>query len=238
MRKARIVTLIAALVALAMLCASGPGTKADWWGWAFGIMLMRSAFWVGAVAAVLSLILVLLVAVPKWRAGWWVPVASLVIALIAIAPPLIAFSRAKSVPPIHDISTDTVDPPAFVQLLEVRNKSPNGSAYGGPAIAEQQRKAYADVKPLDVPAAPREAVQMAIDAARAMKWEVVGSDAAAGRIEATDTTSWFGFKDDVVVRVRPNGTGSRIDVRSVSRVGRSDLGANAQRVRDYLAKLK
>ena len=238
MRKARIATLIAALAALAMLCASGPGTRADWWGWSFGITLMRFAFYVGAAAAVASLILVALMAVPKWRAGPWLPVASLCIALAAIAPPLIAFSRAKAVPPIHDISTDTVDPPSFVTLLEARNKSPNGSAYGGPAVAEQQRKAYADIKPLDLALPPREALQKAIDAARAMKWEVAGSDAAAGRIEATDTTAWFGFRDDVVIRVRPNGAGSRIDVRSVSRVGRSDIGANAARVREYLAKLK
>jgi uncharacterized protein (DUF1499 family) len=177
-------------------------------------------------------------AVPKWRGGRWLPIVSLCVALAAIAPPLIAYSRAKAVPPIHDISTDLVDPPVFVTLLEVRNKAPNGSAYGGAAIAEQQRSAYADVKPLDLPLPPREALQKAIDAARAMKWEVIGSDAAAGRIEATDTTSWFGFKDDIIVRVRPNGTGSRIDVRSVSRVGRSDIGANAARVREYLAKLK
>lgn len=238
MRKARIVTLVAALAALAMLCASGPGTRADWWGWAFGITLMRFALYVGAAAAVAAVILIVLMAVPKWRAGPWLPVVSLCIALAAVAPPLIAVSRAKAVPPIHDISTDTVDPPAFVTLLEVRNQSPNGSAYGGAAIAEQQRKAYADLKPLDLASSPREALQKAIDAARAMRWEVVGSDAATGRVEATDTTSWFGFKDDVVIRVRPNGTGSRIDVRSVSRVGKSDLGANAQRVRDYLAKLK
>ena len=238
MRKAHIVTLVAALAAFAMLCASGPGTRAEWWGWSFGITLMRFAFYVGAAAAVASLVLVLMLAVPKWRVRPWLPVISLCIALAAIAPPLIAFSRAKAVPPIHDISTDMTDPPGFVTLLDVRNKSPNGSAYGGTAIAEQQRKAYADIKPLDVAAPPREALQKAIDAARAMKWEVIGSDAATGRIEATDTTAWFGFKDDVVIRVRPNGTGSRIDVRSVSRVGRSDIGANAQRIREYLEKLK
>jgi uncharacterized protein (DUF1499 family) len=238
MRNARIIVLAAAILALAMLCVSGPGTRADWWGWSFGITLMRIGFYVGAAAAVASLILVILMAVPKWRVRPWLPVVSLCLALAAIAPPLITYSRAKSVPPIHDISTDLVDVPAFVTLLEVRNKSPNGSAYGGAAIAEQQRKAYADLKPLDLAIPPREAMQKAIDAARAMKWEVVASDAAAGRIEATDTTSWFGFKDDVVVRVRANGSGSRIDVRSVSRVGKSDIGANARRIRDYLAKLK
>ena len=238
MKIARIVTLVAAIAALAMLCASGPGTRAEWWGWSFGITLMRSAFYVGAAAAVAALVLILLMAVPKWRGGRWLPIVSLCLALAAIAPPLIAFSRAKAVPPIHDISTDMADPPGFVQLLEARNKSPYGSAYGGAAIAEQQRKAYADLKPLDLAVPPRDALQKAIDAARAMKWEVAGSDAATGRLEATDTTAWFGFKDDVVVRVRPNGTGSRIDVRSVSRVGRSDIGANARRIREYLEKLK
>ena len=84
---------------------------------------------------------------------------------------------------------------------------------------------------------PNEAVQKAIDAARALGWEVVASDAAAGRVEATDTTSWFGFKDDIVVRVRPQPGGSRVDVRSASRVGRSDVGKNAERVRDFLARL-
>jgi uncharacterized protein (DUF1499 family) len=70
-----------------------------------------------------------------------------------------------------------------------------------------------------------------------MGWELVASDSAAGRIEATATTPWFGFKDDVVVRVRPDGSGSRIDVRSVSRVGKSDVGANAKRIRTYLADI-
>jgi uncharacterized protein (DUF1499 family) len=238
MRTARAVTLVAALVALAMLCASGPGTRAEWWSWSFGITLMRFAFYVGAAAAAASLVLILLLAVPRWRAGPWLPLVSFCIALAAIAPPLIAFTRAKAVPPIHDITTDTVDPPAFMALLDARNKSPNGSAYGGPQVAAQQQKAYAEIKPLELASPPREAMQKAIDAARSLGWEVVASDATTGRIEATDTTAWFGFKDDVVVRVRPSGTGSRIDVRSVSRVGGSDIGANAQRIRDYLAKLK
>ncbi|WP_404326387.1 DUF1499 domain-containing protein [Aerophototrophica crusticola] len=75
-------------------------------------------------------------------------------------------------------------------------------------------------------------------AARDMGWDIVAVEPAEGRVEATATTAWFGFKDDVVVRVRPEGDGSRIDVRSKSRVGRSDLGANAARIRDYLARLK
>jgi uncharacterized protein (DUF1499 family) len=70
-----------------------------------------------------------------------------------------------------------------------------------------------------------------------MDWQIVSADTAAGRLEATATTRWFGFKDDVVVRIRPDATGSRVDVRSVSRVGKSDVGTNAARVRTFLARL-
>jgi uncharacterized protein (DUF1499 family) len=237
MRIARIITVALALAALAMLLLSGPGTRAGWWEWPFGIELLRAAVYVGAAAAILSVALIALLAVPGWRVRPWLPLLSLCAALAAMAPPLILLGQAKAVPPIHDITTDTADPPAFVALLEVRNQSPNGSAYGGPAIAAQQLQAYADVKPLVIPMPPREAVQKALDAARAMGWEVAASDAAAGRIEATDTTTWFGFKDDVVIRIRPEGTGSRIDARSASRVGASDIGANAKRLRGFFAKL-
>jgi uncharacterized protein (DUF1499 family) len=70
-----------------------------------------------------------------------------------------------------------------------------------------------------------------------MRWEVVAADAAAGRIEATATTPWFGFRDDIVVRIVPADGGSRVDVRSVSRVGKGDLGVNARRIREFLGRL-
>jgi uncharacterized protein (DUF1499 family) len=91
--------------------------------------------------------------------------------------------------------------------------------------------------PLTIDEPPERAFLRALEAARDMGWEIVDSDPARGRIEATDTTPWYGFKDDVVVRVRAEGSGSRIDVRSVSRVGRSDVGTNARRIEDYLEKL-
>jgi uncharacterized protein (DUF1499 family) len=237
MRIARILAVALAVAALAMLLASGPGTRAGWWDWRFGISLLRYAVYAGGAAALLSLVLVVLLAVPKWRMRPWLPVLALCIALLAVAPPLILLGQAKAVPPIHDITTDVADAPAFVALLEARNQSPNGAAYGGPAIAAQQQKAYPDVKPLVIPVPPAEAMQKALDAARSMGWEVRASDTASGRLEATATTTWFGFKDDVVVRIRPQGTGSRIDVRSVSRVGVSDIGANATRVREFLSRL-
>jgi uncharacterized protein (DUF1499 family) len=237
MGKVRLVALLAAVVALLMLALSGPGTRQDWWSWQVGLGMYRWAVYVGLAAGAVALVLILLLAVPKWRVRPWLPVITLCIALVAVAPPLFMLSRAKSVPPIHDITTDVNDPPVFVVLMPVRTKAANGAAYGGPEVAAQQQKAYPDIVPKTISAPPREAMQRALDAARSLGWEVVGSDSTAGRIEATDTTRWFGFKDDVVIRIRPEGTGSRIDVRSVSRVGRSDVGANAARIRDYLAKL-
>ena len=234
---ARNLSLAIALLAFVLLCISGPGTKAGWFPWQVGLGMLSFAFWMGAAAAVVALVLILLLAFPRLRVRPWIPIAALCLGLAAAAPPAILLAQAKGVPPIHDVTTDMADPPAFVALMEVRKKSPNGFAYGGESIAAQQRQGYPELKPLVVKTGPRDTMQRAIDAARSLGWEVVASDAAAGRIEATDTTRWFGFKDDIVVRIRPEGEGSRVDVRSVSRVGLSDIGANAKRIRSYLDKL-
>jgi uncharacterized protein (DUF1499 family) len=237
MGAARAITMATAVAALAMLLFSGPGTRLGLWPWRTGLTLLSWAAYTGMAAAVAAAILSLLVAVPRWRARPGVPLLALAIALVACVPPMLLRSQAGGVPPIHDITTDMVDPPAFVALQDARARSPSGAAYGGAALAAQQAKGYPDIKPLVTKAAPHEATQRAIDAARALGWEVVASDSATGRIEATATTRWFGFQDDVVVRVRPEGSGSRIDVRSASRVGRSDLGTNAKRIREFLGKL-
>jgi uncharacterized protein (DUF1499 family) len=234
---ARAAVMALALLALAMTLASGPGTRAELWTWQTGIALLRYATYVGLAAGVGALILLVTLAVPSFRVRPWVPLVALGIAAVAVAPPLMLLSKAKSVPRIHDISTDLAEPPAFVALLAARKASPNGADYGGAAVAEDQRRGYPDIKPLAVNAPPAQTLQRAIDAARALGWHVAAADTAAGRIEATDTTFFFGFKDDVVVRIRPEGSGSRVDVRSASRVGLSDLGANAERIRRFLAKL-
>ena len=114
----------------------------------------------------------------------------------------------------------------------------NQAEYGGPEVAAQQRQAYPDVVPLVLEAPADVAFGRALGAARGMGWEIVAADSSAGRIEATATTAWFGFKDDVVVRVTPEDGRSRVDVRSVSRVGMSDVGTNAARIRAYLARLR
>jgi len=145
---------------------------------------------------------------------------------------------AKASPPIHDITTDTENPPRFVAMVPLRQGSPNAVEYQGQAIAQQQRMAYPDIQPATIAELPDAAFKRALSAARDLGWQIVAAVPAEGRIEATDTTLWFGFKDDLVVRVTPNTGGSRIDVRSVSRLGQGDLGKNAARIRAYLQRLQ
>ncbi|HET6602856.1 MAG TPA: DUF1499 domain-containing protein [Xanthomonadaceae bacterium] len=235
MKPARIVMLVAA-VAVLMLLAAGPGHRFGLWEFATGFSLMRWAAWVGIAAAALALVALL---VPRLRRGHAVGLAiALLAGLAAAALPWQMLRTARAVPPIHDISTDTVDPPAFEDVLPLRADAPNPAVYEGEAIAQQQRAAYPEVQPLTLDDPPEAAFERALAAARDMGWEIVASDPERGRIEATATTFWFGFKDDVVVRVRPEGAGARVDVRSLSRVGRSDVGANAARIRAYLDKLE
>jgi uncharacterized protein (DUF1499 family) len=146
------------------------------------------------------------------------------------------FGPAK--PPIHDITTDTQNPPEYVAVLPLRANAPNKTVYGGQRVAALQRQAYPDLQPLMLNVPPPQAFDRALEAARDMGWELVAADAAAGRIEATDTTFWMGFKDDVVIRVKATDGGSQIDVRSLSRVGVGDVGTNAKRIRAYLNALK
>jgi hypothetical protein len=227
-----------AAAALLMLLSSGPGTRLGLWTWETGLALLKWAAYCGLAGAAAAFVLIMLLVVPRWRVRPWVPILALCFGLAAAAPPIILLGHANAAPPIHDITTDAFDPPQFVALAGLRAATPNGLKYGGMDIAARQQKGYPDIKSVILKDPPQKAMQSAIDAARSCGWEVVSSDAPTGRIEATDTTLWFGFKDDIIVRVRPDGTGSRVDVRSVSRVGDSDLGANAKRVREYLARLQ
>lgn len=137
---------------------------------------------------------------------------------------------------IHDVSTDTQDPPAFGAVLARRKPGHNRADYAGAALARAQKAAYPDIAPQLIESPEEQAFERALQAAQEMGWEIVAADAAKGLIEATATT-FLGFKDDVVIRVRPEAGLSRVDVRSASRVGKSDLGANARRIRAYFKRL-
>lgn len=223
------------LLAALLLLVSGPGARFGAWDFGFGFTLLRGAFYVGAAAAVLSAILLL---VPTFRSQGAVKLGvALVLGAIAAWVPWNGLQTARSVPPIHDITTDTLTPPAFVDIAPLRADAPNPVSYEGEVIAEQQRDAYPDLQTIELSLAPAEAFERASQAAHAQGWDIVAEAPADGRIEASDTTFWFGFIDDVVIRIEPSNGGSKLDIRSKSRVGRSDVGANAARIRAFLETL-
>jgi len=134
-------------------------------------------------------------------------------------------------PIIHDITTDTVDPPAFVEARRLRSDSENSLNYVGTEIAAKQLAAYPDIQPLVSSMNLNDAMDEAIQVVKDLRWEFINIDFEQGIIEAYDTSRIFGFVDDIVIRVRREGSGSRIDIRSVSRVGKGDMGKNADRIR-------
>jgi uncharacterized protein (DUF1499 family) len=225
------------LVALAALM-SGLGTRWGLWNFRTGFQILRYSAMAAIATAVLALVAALLTRPGVPRRGFVLSVVALVVSLVVVGIPYRFMSTAKGVPPIHDITTDVNNPPRFVAVLPLRKDAANPAEYGGPEIARQQQQAYPDIQPLLLQLPEQRAFQRALDAAKSMGWEIVATDPAAGRIEATARTFWFGFRDDVVVRLTPVGDRTVLDVRSVSRVGKGDVGTNAKRVREYLNKVK
>lgn len=231
--------LVGAVVGLVALPVGALGARLGIWGFelgfmmlAVGVVLATIVFFVGIVAAVYA------------NAKRLREERNSVLIGVAISVAILAlmgnqFMLAQSVPPIHNISTDTDNPPQFEVLVTTREaQGANPLAYDSAKLAEVQRGAYPQVKPLISQIPQREMVGKAEAALEDMGLVIADSDPTRGHIEATDTTFWFGFKDDVVVRVRPEGSGSVVDVRSVSRVGQSDLGKNAARITDLLGRLE
>jgi uncharacterized protein (DUF1499 family) len=164
-------------------------------------------------------------------------VTALLIGLVLIAYPLYLGVKAYRLPAIYDVTTDPIDPPRFEAIARLRPRDANPVAYAGLHIAELQRKAYSDIEPDLTTATPQEAYDAVLKVIAKRKWHVVdarppqGAAPRDGLIEAIARTAILSFRDDVAVRVRATADGARIDVRSASRYGRHDLGANAARVR-------
>lgn len=232
-------TLLLAASAGVLEMMAGPGTKWGWWHYSTGFLLLRWGAQVGAATMAVG-VLTLLGALwlRHWRAVGLTAVG-LAVGLVMVGIPWMLLQQARNVPPIHDITTDWEEPPAFQAVLPLRQGASNPPEYEGPDVANQQRRFYADLRPALFREAPDAVFAAAQQVAAGLGWAVVAAVPEEGRLEATATTGWFGFRDDVVVRIRPaEGGGSRVDVRSKSRVGRSDLGANAARIRRFLLGLR
>ena len=227
-----------ALVCGVALVMSGFGYRWGWWDLRPAFKILRWSAYGGALAGIMAVVALIAAWMGAAREAAGIALVGLVVSLVVVGMPWTQQRRAQRAPKIHDITTDTEHPPAFVAVLPLRATAPNSAVYGGPELAAKQRAAYPDVQPAILPLAPAQAFERALATARAMGWEIVATDSPTGRIEATATTFWYGFKDDVVIRVAPGEGGTRVDVRSESRVGGSDIGTNARRITAYMKKLR
>jgi uncharacterized protein (DUF1499 family) len=242
-------TLIAGLAIGGLALAAAGGVWFGLWDFRQGFQLLGIANTWGArvalAAAVLAIALFALARHFGTGNAWKLATLALIGAVAAWLGYAIpeSYRPAENIPPIHDISTDTEDPPRFVAVLPLRGEGSNSVEYGGaPNVTREQlaqltREAYPDLQTVHVDVPPETAFERALAAVERMGWELVAQVPAEGRIEATDTTFWFRFKDDVVIRIRPSAQGSAVDARSTSRVGIGDAGTNARRLREFFAAL-
>ena len=230
----KILVSLVSLSAFLLVALPGPLYK-------YGVVDLGTAFTgfkFGVFAGIATLILLVLQIIFKRKT---VTLGSTIMALllstIAIAIPLRMLNKGKSVPPIHDISTDLVNPPEFVAIAPLRADAPNPVGYAGVEVATQQRAAYPELQTLNYTQSKSELVEATKQVIDHLGWQLVNIDADQGIVEATDRTMWFGFKDDVIVRITDKGSERLVDIRSKSRVGGSDLGKNAERIHDFTEEL-
>lgn len=248
-RRLTLLALALSLGGVAAALVAAIGTGAGQWTYGAGLGVLRYAL-LAAASGVLLAVLAWFVSRRSGVGTGWLNVLALVTGLLFIAYLGSMIVTARSLPMIHEATTNLDDVPQFSRLTvrgDNLDKVPDEGKAELAALSPEERwkalhrRAYADLRPLRLAAPPELVLKQAEQLARNRGWEVAAVDRAAGTLEATATTLFFRFKDDVVVRVRPdpaNATGSMVDMRSISRVGLSDLGVNAKRIRAFLTGLE
>lgn len=230
----KVLVSLVSLIAFLLVILPGPLYK-------FGIVELGVAFtgfkfgvYAGGAALVLLIVQALFMRKTLTLSSG---VIALVFSVVAIAMPLNMMNKAEGVPAIHDISTDLVNPPKFVAIAPLRANASNPVEYAGEETAVQQRKAYPELVTLSFAQSKADLMTASEQAVKNLGFALVSANTATGIVEATDTTTWFGFKDDVVIRIKDEGSQRFVDIRSKSRVGRSDLGKNAERIHSIINEL-
>jgi uncharacterized protein (DUF1499 family) len=243
-------TLLLAVVTPLFFIVAALGAKFGIWSWQFGLGTLTRGVGMKLLMGCLGfgVLAIIATAIVTPRKGWWVGALALIVGLAGMAKGAATQKKVAAIPFIHDVTTDTQNPPTFTEVIlaeRAKVKGVNTLDYigkkdkrEGKLVSALQSKAYPAVRPLVLEDSPEVVFGEALMIAKSMGWDIKAQDAATGKIEATATTFWYGFEDDVVIRIRPSeGGGAIVDARSVSRVGGSDLGANADRVKAFLAKL-
>lgn len=249
-------------IAVAVGLAASLGTRLGFWDYRFGLfVLFPWCLGAAVVALIFGLVWILWAMIANRSEAARYGVIGVLGAIALLAMPLYDISLAMASPRIHDISTDIEHPPPFVALLPLRQadardgrditpanydgaqlaRGPDGEIESTAAL---QKKYYPDIHPRADLTSPGKFFDRALKTAYRMGWHVVAVVPQEGRIEATDTSLWFGLTDDIAIRVKPAGQGVRLDIRSKSRDGMSgtpfgptDMGRNAARIRSYLKTL-
>jgi len=224
-----------------------------------GLSLRTLTFKVGPLLLAVSLVLGVLSLLSAWivkpKQGFIAAAVAMLIPILGIAKIGQTKSVSETLPYIHDITTDTQEPPVFGDIIMteraavkgvntadyIGKRAPSKTADGKNVeelVSVLQTKSYPQIRPLVMGEAKEVVFGKALATAKSMGWKIKDEDLAAGRIDATETTFWYGFEDDITIRLRKSeGGGIIVDVRSLSRVGGSDLGKNAERVGAFLEKL-
>ena len=210
------------------------------WDYRTGFTVLRIGAWSGLGVAALAVAACFIVTAPPYRRGLGLAAIGLACGVLAFAIPASHLNKARNAPRLYDVTTDMRNPPQFIAILPLRDKAGarNPAGYAGPELAALQAKAYPDIRPLIVPAPVRAAFDAALALAVEKGWDIVAVAPQEGRIEATATTFWYRFRDDVVLRLIAADGQTRIDMRSASRIGKNDVGANAARIRAFLSDLE
>ncbi|MCL6415345.1 DUF1499 domain-containing protein [Aestuariirhabdus sp. Z084] len=223
---------LAMILTVSLFPIAVAGFRMKFWDFSVSFTLLKANVVVALLVIVLSAIFILLAGYQRERSwvtqGCWM----LLCALLILG--LYGFQgyKAKNYPFIHDVTTDLANPPQFDAVAALRSSQDHSVIYEGESVAAQQRAGYPDLLPVITETNPEQAFIRLKAMIQARGWVLVDDDPARGRLEAVITSWLFGFKDDLVIRIQPYGSGARIDMRSASRIGRSDLGANAARIRE------
>jgi uncharacterized protein (DUF1499 family) len=240
-RTGPVMALVLSGTALALLAVAPFGWRLGWWPYSFGLYwLMPVSGFVAAVAVILSVLTL--------ARGWSqlrLPGLAMLFIALALGAALVYvpsqyWLTRSTLPPIHDITTDPDNPPAFSAVLPARAAEHAGGVnYDDPKLPQLQKAAYPDLAALKAALPVAKAFNEALHVAKSMPgWTIIAADADTGHIEAIQQSRWFRFTDDIVIRVSGDVAGSRIDMRSTSRQGHSDYGVNAARIRVYLGALR
>lgn len=227
------------LIATLVFIFSGYGYQWDIWSMGMGFTLLRY----GAYAAI-GLVITQVIALFIVKDAGAKAISFLIIGILltgAVSGTALYWqNKAQGVPPIHDITTNLNNPPEFVAMVRLREDSPNPPEYAGEETAAAQEEAYPHIQPLIVTTGKQEVIDEIVMLIVSRNWDMVSINREDGRVEATEKLPWFGFKDDVVLRVTEieEGTQTRVDMRSKSRIGRSDIGVNADRIEAFMNDLE